>query len=148
MIHTSYARLPELAGRDLGRSGWFLVDQDRVDAFSDATDDHQWIHVDTRRAGEVHGGTVAHGFLTLSLLPRLAAELLEIEGMSQMINCGTNRVRFTNMLRTGARVRLHQQVEAVEPRAGGQQLVTRCTFEIEGEEKPACIAESVMLILP
>ncbi|RIA37972.1 acyl dehydratase [Hephaestia caeni] len=148
MIRTSYERLPDLIGCDLGRSSWFEVDQARVDGFAGATDDHQWIHVDVARAGEVHGGTVVHGFLTLSLLPRLAAELLEIEDMSQMINCGTNRVRFTNMLHTGRKVRLHQTVEAVEARAGGQQLVTQCTFEIEGEERPACVAESVMLILP
>ena len=148
MISISYEQLPELVGRDLGRSNWFEIDQARVDRFAGATDDHQWIHVDVARAGEGHGGTVVHGFLTLSLLPRLSAELLAIRGMSRMINCGTNRVRFTNLLRTGGKVRLHQQVEAVEPRAGGQQLVTRCTFEIEGEERPACVAESVMLILP
>lgn len=147
MIRTSFADLPALAGRDLGRSDWLLVDQDRVDAFSNATDDHQWIHVDRDRALAAYGGTIAHGFLTLSLLPRLSAQLLEIEGMSQMINCGTNRVRFTNLVRTGSQVRLHQQVESVEPRAGGFQLVTRCAFEIQGETKPACIAESVMLIL-
>lgn len=147
MKEIAYADLPSLPGADLGRSEWFAVDQARVNAFADATDDHQWIHVDTARAA-AEGGTIAHGFLTLSLLPRLMDELLRITGVARMLNYGVNRVRFTQPVPTGARIRLQQTVKTVEPRAGGMQVVTDCVIELEGSERPACVVESVMLVFP
>lgn len=147
MKEIAYPDLPSLPGADLGRSQWFAVDQARVDMFADATDDHQWIHVDRARAAD-HGGTIAHGFLTLSLLPRLMDELLRITGASRTLNYGVNRVRFTQPVPTGARIRLHQTVRAVEPRSGGMQVVTDCVIELEGGDRPACVVESVMLVFP
>lgn len=137
-----------LAGTDLGASSWREVTQEQVNLFADATDDHQWIHVDVERASREMGGPIAHGFLTLSLLPRLQDDLLRIEGADKVLNVGVNKVRFVSPAPSGARLRLRQTVAAVEPRAGGWQIVSDCVIEGEGLEKPLCVAQSVMLALP
>ncbi|MGX1692364.1 MaoC family dehydratase [Brevundimonas naejangsanensis] len=147
-VSVAFADLPGLAGRDLGVSDWLSLDQARIDRFADATDDHQWIHVDVERASREMGGPIAHGFLTLSLLPRLQDDLLRIEGADKVLNVGVNKVRFVNPASSGARLRLRQTVAAVEARAGGWQIVSDCVIEGEGLEKPLCVAQSVMLALP
>jgi acyl dehydratase len=127
-----------------------LIDQDRVNKFADATGDHQWIHIDVERAKkEMPGGkTIAHGYLTLSLIPMLGAEIMRITGVSRGINYGSNKVRFTNMVPVGSRVRAKQKLIAAEPKAGGLQLTNEITIEIEGQDRPACIAETISLVYP
>ena len=137
-----------MAGRDLGVSDWLSLDQPRINRFADATDDHQWIHVDVERATRAQGGPIAHGFLTLSLLPRLQDDLFRIEGADKVLNVGVNKVRFVSPAPAGVRVRLRQTVAAVEPRADGWQIISDCVIEGEGLEKPLCVAQSVMLALP
>ncbi|MEU7812307.1 MaoC family dehydratase [Pseudonocardia sp. NPDC049154] len=130
-----------LTGKDLGRSSWVLVDQERVDAFAQATGDHQWIHVDPGRAAESRfGGTIAHGFLTLSLMPLFMAELLEFEGFRMGVNYGTEKVRFPAPVRVGRRVRGGARVASVTTVSGGVHIEIVLTVEIEGEEKPALVA--------
>ena len=138
--------LPNLVGQELGVSEWTPIDQERVNRFAEATGDHQWIHVDVGRATAELGGTIAHGYLTLSLIPMLSQSMIAFEGVTRGINYGCNRVRFTNIVRVPARVRLRQAVLACDKRAGGLQLVTECTVEIEGETRPACVAETVAIL--
>ena len=138
--------LPGLVGQETGVSDWLLVDQDRVNKFADATGDHQWIHVDVERATREIGGPIAHGYLTLSLIPHLSAGLLPVKGVTRGINYGSDKVRFINMVRVGKRVRMRQKLIGAEPKAGGMQLKNECTIEIEGEEKPACIAETISIV--
>jgi acyl dehydratase len=137
--------LKALTGTDLGRTDWLEITQDRVDTFADATDDHQWIHVDAARAKDgPFGGTIAHGYLTLSLLIPLFNQLLEIGGVSMSVNYGLDRVRFPSPVRVGAKIRLHGAVNRVEDvKGGGVQMYLTFTVEIEGSEKPACVAEAV-----
>jgi acyl dehydratase len=137
--------LAGLSGRDLGHTGWFEVTQERVDKFADATDDHQWIHVDqARAAGGPFGGTIAHGFLTLSLVIPLFAELLEVTGVSMGVNYGLNKVRFTAPVPVGSKIRLAATLPQVERAAGGVVVVTAdFTIEIEGGTKPACVAQGI-----
>jgi acyl dehydratase len=137
--------LSSLVGEELGVSDWLLVDQDRIDRFADATGDHQWIHCDVTRATAELGSPIAHGFLTLSLIPMLADQVMTITGVKRGINYGCNRVRFTNMVRVGKRVRLRQTLKACDKRAGGWQVVFECTIEIEGEGRAACMAETVAI---
>ena len=138
--------LPGLVGTEVGVSDWLLVDQDRVNKFADATGDHQWIHVDVERAKREIGGPIAHGYLTLSLIPHLAAGMLPVKGVTRGINYGSDKVRFTNMVRVGKRVRLRQKLIGAEAKAGGMQIKNECTIEIEGEDKPACIAETMSIL--
>jgi acyl dehydratase len=138
--------LPKLVGQEVGVSDWLLVDQDRVNKFADATGDHQWIHVDVERATKEMGGPIAHGYLTLSLIPFLSAGMLPVKGVTRGINYGSDKVRFTNMVRVGKRVRLRQKLIGVEPKAGGLQIKNECTIEIEGEARPACVAETMSVI--
>ena len=138
--------LLKLVGRELGPSEWMTVDQAMIDKFADATGDHQWIHVDVERAKkEMPGGkTIAHGFLTLSLVPRMASTLLEVQKRSRGINYGSNKVRFITPVQAGARVRLRQRIANVEAIAGGGVRVTsEMTMEIEGQDKPALVAETI-----
>ena len=139
-------QLPNMVGQELGVSDWVLVDQERVNRFADATGDHQWIHVDVERAEREIGGAIAHGYLTLSLIPMLHSSMVTITGVKRGINYGCNKVRFANVVRVGKRVRLRQVVTACGPRAGGLQLETECTVEIEGEKRPACVAETVAIL--
>ncbi len=133
-----------LVGRTLGPSEWITVDQAMIDKFADATGDHQWIHVDVERAKrEMPGGkTIAHGYLTLSLVPRLAQTLMRVEKRSRGLNYGSNKVRFTNVVPAGARVRLRQRIVGAEEVAGnGVRVTSEMTVEVEGQERPALVAE-------
>ncbi len=145
---TTFEQLGEAVGEDLGTTAWLEITQDRVDAFADATDDHQWIHVDVERARQgPFGGTIAHGYLTLSLIPHFAPELFSLETPGPRLNYGVNKVRFPHPVKVGARIRARAQIDSLVDVAAGKQLVTRYTVEIEGESKPACVAETVALLL-
>src|SRR5579863_2059766 len=135
-------------GKEVGVSDWYVVTQEQINKFADATGDHQWIHIDVERAKtEMPGGkTIAHGYLTLSLIPMLAAEIMRITGVSRGINYGSNKVRFTNMVPVGSRVRARQKLVSAEARSGGMQLINEVTIEIDGQQRPACIAETISLI--
>jgi acyl dehydratase len=133
-----------LVGEQLGESDWLEVDQDRINQFADATGDHQWIHVDTERAKQgPFGTTIAHGFLTLSLIPALTGGLLKIDGVRMGINYGLNKVRFPSPVKVGSKVRASVRNVSVEDVQGGIQIVNEVTISIEGEAKPACVAETV-----
>ncbi|HUB46310.1 MAG TPA: MaoC family dehydratase [Acetobacteraceae bacterium] len=134
-------------GRPLGSSGWVTIDQAMIDKFADATGDHQWIHVDVERAKrEMPGGkTIAHGFLTLSLLAGLAHQIYEIRKRSRGINYGSNKVRFTAPVPVGSRVRLSQTLKNVEDIDGGVRMTFESTMEIEGSARPALVAETLSL---
>jgi acyl dehydratase len=133
-----------LQGQPLGESEWLQVDQDRINQFADATGDHQWIHVDAGRAKQgPFGATIAHGFLTLSLIPSLTAGLLKIDGVRMGINYGLNRVRFPSPVRVGSRVKAAVKNLSIEDVQGGIQVVNEVTISIEGQDKPACVAETV-----
>jgi acyl dehydratase len=137
--------LKTLAGVDLGASDWWEITQDRVNTFADATDDHQWIHVDPERAKDgPFGGPIAHGYLTLSLLIPLWSELLRIEDIRMAVNYGLNRVRFPAPVPVGAKIRLLARVEsATEVTGPGIELVVAMTVECSGTDKPAAAAEAV-----
>ena len=131
-------------GKEIGVSDWVMVDQARINKFADATGDHQWIHVDVEKAKrEMPGGkTIAHGYLTLSLLPMLTSQISRIKKVSRGINYGSNKVRFTNMVPSGSRVRARQKLLAADPVQGnGMRFTAEVTIEIEGQERPACVAE-------
>ena len=136
-------------GKDLGYSDWLEIDQDRIDKFADATDDHQWIHVDPERAARgPFKTTIAHGYLTLSLLPALASGLTHVDGVRMGINYGVNKVRFPAPLPVDSRIRAHVEVLSVEDVSGGVQVTSRVTIEREGGDKPVCVAESVSRVYP
>ncbi len=134
------------AGEFSGWSAPVTVTQEMINRFADLTGDHQWIHVDVERATREIGGPIAHGYLTLSLIPMLGAQIMRVEGVTRGINYGCNKVRFTNMVRVGKRVRMRQKLVNVEAKSGGLQLTNECTLEIEGEERPACVAETLSVI--
>jgi acyl dehydratase len=138
--------LAQHVGKELGPSEWITVDQAMIDKFAEATGDHQWIHVDVERAKkEMPGGkTIAHGYLTLSLVPRLASTLVKVSKRSRGVNYGSNKVRFTNMVPAGARVRLRQKLLKVEEVSGnGIRATWEMTMEVEGQERPALVAETI-----
>jgi acyl dehydratase len=133
-------------GKELGPSEWWTVDQPMIDKFAEATGDHQWIHVDVERCKrDMPGGkTIAHGYLTLSLVPRMAATLSKVEKRRHGINYGSNKVRFINPVPAGARIRLRQRIANVEDVSGnGIRVTSEMTVEIEGQDKPALIAETI-----
>ncbi len=142
-----FARLSDLqsqVGQELSVSDWIVIDQQRIDRFAEATDDFQWIHVDPVRAAQgPFGATVAHGFLTLSLLPPFFASAFTIDGIRMGINYGLNRVRFPAPVRVGSRLRGRFKLMSYEVLDGGAQLTVEVTVEMEGSAKPACVAESV-----
>ena len=143
------AALQHLVGTEIGVSEWIEITQERVDAFADATDDHQWIHVDpVKAAAGPFGGTIAHGFLSLSLLSRMAADAMLIPDTTRMaLNYGFDRVRFLAPVKSGKRVRGHFTLEGAEEKAPGQLLLKhQVTVEIEGEDKPALTAQWLGLI--
>jgi len=145
---TTLDELTEAAGEDLGTSEWVTIEQDRVDAFADATGDHQWIHVDVERAaGGPFGGTVAHGYLTLSLVPWLGSQVFALETPGARLNYGVNRVRFPSAVPVGSRVRAHVSLLAVTDIPAGKQVQVSYVVELEGSDKPACVAETVVLLL-
>ncbi len=148
VVYRGIADLETAVGQELGPTGWFTVDQRRVDGFADDTEDHQWIHVEPRRAADgPFGATVAHGFLTLSLVPYFVNQLRRIEGARMGVNYGLERVRFPAPVRVGSRIRARLTLLEVEQVGGGAgnavQLVTRITVEVEGGAKPACVADLV-----
>jgi acyl dehydratase len=136
--------LKSLVGEHLGTSDWHVIGQDRIDGFAEATGDHQWIHVDPEKAAQgPFGTTIAHGFLTLSLIPMLNWEAYTVEGVRMGVNYGLNKVRFTAPVPVGSRVRASTELAEATEIDGGVQIVCRVTVELEGSEKPACIAETV-----
>ncbi|MEU8970726.1 MaoC family dehydratase [Streptomyces monashensis] len=139
------AELLALSGRDLGRTDWLEITQERVDTFADATGDHQWIHTDPERAKSgPFGGPVAHGYLTLSLIIPLFGDLLRITGISMSVNYGLEKVRFPRPVPVGAKIRLHGAVDSVEQvKGGGVQMLLTFTVEAEGTPKPVCVAQAV-----
>lgn len=137
------------AGEELGTSEWLEITQDRIDAFADATGDHQWIHVDPEKAATgPFGSTVAHGYLTLSLLPHFGAQVFAFAGDGAKLNYGTNKVRFPAPVPVGSKLRAHVTLAEVTDIPTGQQTILRYTIEIEGGDKPACVAETVVLLIP
>jgi len=131
-------------GVQLGSSQWVSVEQARIDQFADATGDHQWIHVDPQRAKDgPFGGPIAHGFLTLSMLPVLQHELYRVDGVTMAVNYGLNKVRFINPVPAGARIRASARFGSVAKLEGAVQVEIHTTIEIEGSDKPACVAESI-----
>ena len=134
-------------GKRLGSSDWLVVDQRMIDQFAEATGDHQWIHVDVERARrEMPGGrTIAHGYLTLSLLPKLNQGIFRITGRKRGVNYGSNKVRFITPVQAGARIRLRQRLANVEEIQGGVRITSQMTVEIEGQDKPALVAETMGL---
>jgi acyl dehydratase len=141
------ADMKAYVGKEVGTSEWVLINQATINAFADATGDHQWIHVDVERAKKEmpNGKTIAHGYLTLSLLPRLSAGVYRIRHTSRGINYGSNKVRFTAPVPAGSRVRLRQVLKAMEDIKGGVRLTFESTVELENSDKPALIAEALVL---
>jgi len=142
--YKSMAELADLVGQIVGVSDWLTIEQSRIDQFAEVTDDHQWIHTDPERAAHgPYGATVAHGFLTLSLLPHFYATAFAVNGTRMGINYGLNRVRFPAPVPVGSRLRAHFKLLSHEPLDGGAQLTVEVTVEREGDTKPVCVAESV-----
>ncbi|OLB77772.1 MAG: dehydratase [Actinobacteria bacterium 13_2_20CM_2_71_6] len=136
-------------GEHLGYSDWVPVTQERVNLFADATGDHQWIHVDPERAKQgPFGGTIAHGYLTLSLIPELGTSIYRVDGLTMGINYGTDKVRFPAPLPVGSSVRAGAELVSVREVAQGFQAVIRVTMEADGIEKPVCVADTVVIFVP
>ncbi len=134
-----------LVGAEIGLSDWTVIDQNRIDQFAEATTDYQWIHVDTERAARElpEGKTIAHGYLTLALIPALTGNFIEVENLTRAINFGLNKVRFYTPVPAGARVRARVNVLKAQRRAGALLLTCEVRIEVEGERKPACVAETL-----
>jgi acyl dehydratase len=148
-VFTTFDELADAVGEELGTSDWLEITQQRVDAFADATGDHQWIHVDVERAASgPFGGTIAHGYLTLSLIPQLTPQIFVLDTPGTKLNYGVNKVRFPSPVPVGSRIRATATIAEVTDVPAGKQLVTRYTIETEGQDKPACVAETVALLLP
>lgn len=140
----SMQELRQRIGQEIAVSDWMTITQERIDQFADATDDHQWIHVDRERAAKgSFGGTIAHGFLTLSLLPHFTAEAFTFPPGKMSINYGLNRVRFISPVRAGKRLRARFVLAAMDDFPGGVQTTWKVTIELEDSEKPACVAETI-----
>ncbi|KQZ76548.1 dehydratase [Sphingopyxis sp. Root214] len=136
-------------GESFTPTEWVAIEQDRIDLFADATDDHQWIHVDPERAKDgPFGGTIAHGYLTMSLVNRFLPELIEVRGVSMGVNVGTDNLRFLSPVRAGSRIRGKGELVKAEEAKGGIQAVVRVTVEIEGAEKPACVVDTISRFYP
>jgi|TARA_B100000809_G_scaffold263405_1_gene316575 acyl dehydratase len=141
--------LVDYIGQDLGSSDWFEVDQDRINQFADATLDHQFIHVDSEKATPLFGSTIAHGFLSLSLIPHLTAQaVLAPENLKHVFNYGLDKVRFINPVNVGSKVRTHSKLLSVDDKGDGRYLTkTEVVMEIEGVDKPAYIAETLSMFI-
>ena len=142
-------KLVEYVGQEIGSSDWFEVDQDRIDMFADATLDHQFIHIDSEKATPLFGSTIAHGFLSLSLVPHLTSQaVLAPENLKMVFNYGLDKVRFINPVNVGSKVRTHSKCVSVDDKGDGRYLMkTEVTMEIEGVEKPAYIAETLSMFV-
>ena len=149
-IFNTPAELKASVGRQFGPTDWLRVDQKRIDTFADATGDHQWIHVDPVRAkAGPYGATIAHGYLTMSLVNLFLPQLIEVRGISMGVNYGLDKVRFPAVVRAGTRIRGTGEMIAVEERPdGGVQSIMRVTVEIEGSDKPACVADTISRWFP
>jgi acyl dehydratase len=149
-IEVPVSDLPQWVGREIGPGAWHEITQERVDQFAQATGDDQWIHVDVERAKDgPFGGTIAHGYLTLSLVPMLNWELWTYTGVAMGVNYGSDKVRFLTPVKVGSRVRLRVTPLSVDPRPDGSLLVkNRMTVEVEGSEKPALVAETLSVAVP
>ncbi len=145
-----FENLDEMAkevGNEIGVSEWVEIDQDRINLFADATGDHQWIHIDAERTQKELGmPTIAHGYLTLSLLPMLSSKVSGVKSVNRGINYGSNKVRFTNMVPVNSKVRARVKLLKMEPKAGGQQVTNEVTMEVEGSDRPAMVAETLSLL--
>jgi acyl dehydratase len=144
-IFSGIEEMKSYVGKEIGVTDWFEVTQERINAFADATGDHQWIHVDVERAKQEspYGGPIAHGYLTLSLAPKFTWEVYKMEGVKMGVNYGVNRVRFPAPVPAGSRIRMHLALQELQEIEGGAQAIMQLTFEREGHEKPVCVAESV-----
>ncbi len=147
-----FARPADLIGQEgtqLGPTDWLLIDQQRVDGFADVTGDHQWIHVDVERARHgPFGGTIAHGYLTMSLVNHFLPDLIEVRGFTHAVNVGADRLRFVSPVKVGSRIRAVGEVVAVEAIKNAIQSVVRVTIEIDGQDKPACVIDTISRFFP
>ena len=151
LIIPDVASIPEYEGRDLGLTGWHTIDQSRIEAFAEATGDHQWIHVDRARAERESpfGGTVAHGFLTVALAPALLPELVEVSNCSRIVNYGIEKLRLREPVPSGARIRLGASIHGVRSIPGGAMWVSLAVkFEVEGVKRPVCSGELIFVYFP
>ena len=140
------AALVDHVGETLGTSAWMEITQDRVNQFADATGDHQWIHVDVEKAAAgPFGGTIAHGYLTLSLAPLILAETVRVDNVAAALNYGLNKVRFPAPVPVGKKIRGVVELAAAQSKPAGVEAVFKVTYELDGSERPACIAECVVL---
>ena len=145
---STFEEIEAAAGEEVGTTDWVEITQERVDQFADATGDHQWIHVDVEKAeAGPFGGTIAHGYLTLSLVPWLSAQVIDLQTSGAKLNYGVNKVRFPNPVRVGSRVRLVASIGSITEVPAGRQLTLKYVVEIDGQDKPACVAETVVLLL-
>jgi acyl dehydratase len=148
-VYDSPVELMGQEGTLLGPTHWLLIDQDRVNGFADVTGDHQWIHVDPEKAKHgPFGGTIAHGYLTMSLANFFLPDLIEVRGFSHAVNVGADRLRFLSPVKVGSHIRAAGEIIAVEEIKGGVQSVVRVTIEIEGGEKPACVIDTISRYYP
>ena len=144
---TGLDELKQAEGEELGVSDWHKITQADIDAFADVTGDHQWIHVDPERAKDTpFGGTIAHGYFTLSLAPRFTEQVLKMDGFAMAINYGLNKVRFPAPVPVDSQVRMRARLAELSEISGGAQMIMELTFEREGGEKPVCVAESVVRV--
>jgi acyl dehydratase len=149
IVFDGVADLEKAVGTHLGHSEWHTVDQDQIDAFAAATGDHQWIHVDPAKAAKgPFGSTVAHGFLTLSLLPILTWQVYKVEGVKMIVNYGADKLRFPSPVPVDSRVRAGVELNAVTPIALGYQVALKVTIDREGGDKPACVADMLAVVMP
>jgi acyl dehydratase len=147
-VFSSFEEIEKAVGEEIGTTDWVEITQERVDQFADATGDHQWIHVDVEKAKDgPFGGTIAHGYLTLSLVPWLGSQVFALDTPGAKLNYGVNKVRFPHPVLVGSRVRAKVAVGEVTDIPAGKQLTLKYVIEIEGQDKPACVAETVVLLL-
>ena len=148
----AYASPRDLIGQEgtqLGATDWLLIDQTRVNGFAEVTGDHQWIHVDVERAKDgPFGGTIAHGYLTMSLVNLFLPDLIEVQGFSHAVNVGADRLRFLSPVKVGSRIRGSGEIVSAEEIKGAIQSVVRVTVEIEGSDKPACVVDTISRYFP
>ena len=148
-IFETPAALLAAVGERFGPTEWVAIEQERIDLFAKATDDHQWIHVDPERAKDgPFGGTIAHGYLTMSLVNYFLPQLIEVRGFAHAVNVGADRLRFLNPVKVGSRIRGEGEIVSVEEVKGAIQSVVRVTVEIEGQEKPACVLDTISRYFP
>ncbi|MEY5008444.1 MAG: MaoC family dehydratase [Sphingomonadaceae bacterium] len=148
-IFAKPADLVGAEGTQLGPTEWLLIDQDRVNGFAEVTGDHQWIHVDVERAKQgPFGGTIAHGYLTMSLVNYFLPQLIEVQGFAHAVNVGADRLRFLAPVKVGSRIRGVGEIVGVEEVKGAIQSIVRVTVEIEGADKPACVVDTISRYFP